>query len=287
MNPTARDEIFGILRDAYDQKTQKAFGTGAVKSYESCFGVIAGVTSSIDMFSTVHASLGERFLKFRLPEKGGVQSAFHTLRAAMKNIGKEKQMRVDLCEIASKTLGVKIARIPKVSRRAQDYLISLAQWTSAFRSLVVRDKYTGDLSYMPSPEIGTRLAKQLTRLAMGVALFRQEKTITLEVLTIAAKVARDSVPATVEKVVRHLYIHREGNNLNVRAISELSKLPPETVRRILDDLLMLKLVQKRAVTDRHYDWRLATDMLSLMRTLNLYPTEESWADGKAGRVELR
>src|SRR5262249_23758004 len=40
MNPTARDEIFGILRDAYDGHASKNFGTGR-REYDSRFNLLA------------------------------------------------------------------------------------------------------------------------------------------------------------------------------------------------------------------------------------------------------
>ena len=48
MQSVIRDEIFGILRDAYDGRVDKYFGNGLFRQYKSKFGVIGGVTSVIE-----------------------------------------------------------------------------------------------------------------------------------------------------------------------------------------------------------------------------------------------
>ncbi len=72
MNETDRENILGQLRDAYDGKAEKYFGTGEHKTFRSKFGVIAGVTPAIEKFANQSVSLGERFLKYRIRMSGKV-----------------------------------------------------------------------------------------------------------------------------------------------------------------------------------------------------------------------
>ncbi|GAG47595.1 unnamed protein product, partial [marine sediment metagenome] len=93
MHHDNRDEIFGILRDAYDGSITKHFGNGIVRRYKSTFGIIAGVTPAIELYTEEHTALGERFLRYKIRIPTGAEYQQNILMKAVTNIGHENEMR--------------------------------------------------------------------------------------------------------------------------------------------------------------------------------------------------
>jgi len=62
----AKSEIFSQLREIYDGRYVKAFGTGKTEDWKGKFGILAGVTPVIDREFAINSLLGERFLYYRM-----------------------------------------------------------------------------------------------------------------------------------------------------------------------------------------------------------------------------
>jgi len=278
-NPTARDEVFGVLRDAFDGKTEKVFGSGIVRSHTSLFGLIAGVTPRIDMLDYLHASLGERFIKYRIgmgAEAGMSQQAL--IETVIENIAQENHIRSDLQKVAAAALDFKVEQLPDIPPTAIRELSAISEIVAAMRGVVVRERYSGEVLYEPTPEIGTRLAKQFTKLALGIALFRRLPALNADVLRIVKQVAKDTVPGRVHGIAKGLLVHHEESKKGVSAktIGTWVGLPQDTIWRVLNDLRLLKVVVCTTMAGSSKLWRLAPRFRRLMEPLNLYEKEESW-----------
>jgi hypothetical protein len=273
MPSMARDEIFGILRDAYDGKTEKQFGNGVSRRYESKFGIIAGVTPVIEQHSM--SVLGERFLKYRLP--ASENAGRDAIVRALNNIGQESTIRSALQTAAKAALsrGVNAAKAPRLTIDMIQKIMLLAQFVAKLRGAVCRERYTQQVMSKPCAEIGTRLAKQLGELAMGVALFKQEDKISPGTYRTIAKVACDTAPDRVEELVKQLFVNKSDEWKSTAQVADMLKFPIETVRYVLQDLLLLKIVEKHK-GHMTGDWRLHPQVTSLMRTLGLYAHESAW-----------
>lgn len=246
MHPTARDEIFGILRDAYDGRCEKIFGNGVTRQFESKFGIIAGTTPVIDKFSNMNQSLGERFLKYRMY----VNNTDEVLRIqrALSLVNNESTMRTELQDVARRYLNnVWELPIPEIDNDIVTQLIALSQLTARLRGVVEMDRYTQELLYLPSTEVGTRLSKQLLKLMLGIAWFRSKPKITNAEYNVAVKVAMDTAPDRILLLIQNLY---KAKALTAGELSDVSSLPRGTTYRILDHLVLLHLVDK---TDKYFD----------------------------------
>jgi len=275
MNPTNRDEIFGILRDAYDGSIVKPFGNNVLRVYESTFGMVAGVTPAIEAFQRVHASLGERFVRFRMQGFKGISEQDVILRA-LSNINQEDDMRGDLQGIADKVLEREInARDALgIDKHMARRIAGLAQWVSSMRAIVVREKYTNEVMYKPFKEIGTRLAKQFGKLAQGIGFYRQIDKLGEDEYRILVKVARDTAPDRVEDIVRNLSIQpNKSKYLSTKDIANLTRMPDGTTRTLLQDLTLLRVTQKDAHSGHAGRWRLSPQMVKLMKPLGIYDDE--------------
>src|SRR5262249_36930826 len=132
MNPLARDEVFGILRDAYDGHASKHFGTGR-REYKSKFNLLAGVTNAIE--SAWHlSSLGERFLCFNMPVNHREQAD-----RASKNVNNETTMRREIQEAAAGVLNNLPTIVPSIPEPIRQKTLTLAYLLARLRTYVARD----------------------------------------------------------------------------------------------------------------------------------------------------
>ena len=248
MHFTARDEIFGILRDAYDGKTEKQFGTGVRREYESKFGILAGTTPIIDTLSTVHQSLGERFLKYRI-KIDSQQTEEKKIFRAISNINNELTMREDLQAAATRILSKEDPeKMPSFSNDYLKKVISLAQFCAKMRGVVLRDKYTQQVLYRPSSEVGTRLAKQLMKLAIGIGIFRSKAQLDKHEYACITRVAIHTCPERLVCIIKVIYKSRVEDGIEELTTAEISnhtRLPNATVFRLLEDLYLLKIVRRK------------------------------------------
>ncbi len=100
--------------------------------------------------------------------------AYDKVGKAIRNIGSDDSMRR---EIESAVLGF-LGNLPGVSATTippelQEDLAELADFTAKARSTVARDR-NGNLQYLPRPEVGTRLGKELGKLLLSLASVRQK-----------------------------------------------------------------------------------------------------------------
>jgi hypothetical protein len=276
------DALFGILRSAYDGRYYKKFGNTVIRKYESRFGMLCGVTPIIEKETAKNPVVGERFLKFYVHTENRLRQGTLAINQALDNTDFETGMREDLRKISTQALDRPVTEKdrPTASKGIKTRIALLAQWTAAVRGAVTRDKYTRDVEHMPVTEIGTRLAKQLFKLARGVAIFRRKKAVGYDELRIAARVARFSAPDRVQELIHHLYVFSKDHWVKTEELAARSVLPRQTIDRILQDMLMLKLVRtrKRGV-ERTY--RLSATLAQMMQPLDLYERETRWTRAKA------
>lgn len=279
-NIMARDEIFGVLRDAYDGKIEKYFGNGVVRRYHSKFGILAGVTPIIESTSSANTVLGERFLKCRITATGKhIHAGKNAIAQAMQNLQHNDRMREELREAASRVLArQKPDKLPKVPQGYMHRIALLAQWVSVLRGVVSREKYTGQLQYKPMTEVGTRLAKQLLKLSLGLGLFREEDALTDRTFDTITRVAYATIPDRVEELVKQLFLHTAKGEgaVSLKDLCAWCHLPEGTARFLLQDLALLQVCM--AGEDRG-TWVLKKGMLKVMQQLGLYKEELSWKSG--------
>lgn len=234
-----RDEVYSILRGAYDGTVEKTFGNGITRQYECHFSMIAGVTHHIQADRT--ASLGERFLLFKM-EGDAPETAIY---AAMKNSGHENTMREELAEIALKFISheIPIDNLPEVPDPMLEQLVNLAQFVAHLRGEVSKG-YRENILYRPHPEIGTRLAKQLKKLAVCLQLLDGGKEVSKDNYELVERVALDTCRGFELDIFKA--VGRSGNKGAVLTeISDKTGIPRTTVREKLEDLVLMGIFWKK------------------------------------------
>jgi hypothetical protein len=250
MNPMQRDEIFGILRDAYDGYASKSFGTGE-REYVSKFNLLAGVTNAIER--TWHLSnLGERFLCWGMTVDRKEQA-----KRAMTQ--ENAQMREELAQAAAGVLDHLPDTVPGVSAAMANRTLLLADLLARLRTYVDRDR-TDVVQQAPDVEVPTRLVKQLLRLGKSVALVRHKMQITDDEFKIMLKVATDSIPSARRDVFGALLQCRgEGTAKPVEYFAHRCRISHSPAKRHLDNMRLLGLV-KTEMSGRQDHYRVTDEV---------------------------
>lgn len=164
-----RAMIMSQLREVYDGKYSKAFGTGKKVEWEGRLTLIAGVTTIIDTYSAVFQVMGERFIMYRIPQSEDE----HIATKALGNYGVETQMRQELHDAMNKyfsSLKIPHVRDIVLPEDILQALASLASFVVRARSSTIRDSYKKEITYIPEPESPARFAKQIGTLIKALAV---------------------------------------------------------------------------------------------------------------------
>lgn len=237
-----RDEVYAILRGAYDGEVTKRFGNGVTREYRGYFSMVAGVTQAVD--GDTDSSMGERFLKFRM-QGHSKKTRKQVILESLKNVGREHEMKAELQDISQRFLDLEVTPdiLPDISLEYLEKIISLSEVVVLLRATVSRDTYHRDrIQYRPQPEVGTRVAKQLKRTMMGLALTSQDFQVSPEDYEIVKKVALHScIPFHLE-ILKCLM---DEPWQNAESVSKKMNVPLTTLRECFDNLLLLGIVRRR------------------------------------------
>lgn len=240
MHADVKNVILAQLREVYDGKYNKAFGTGRVFDWEGRITLIAGVTPMIDTQSSIFQVMGERFVMYRIPQPDYEEMAMKALQGS----GAEKKMREELRSIMNKFFNsidiphVSEIEFPDEIKRA---LASLATFVVTARSGIVRNYHTKDLEYIPDSEAPPRLTKQLGTLIRGLAILARRKKVTWEDYYLVLRVALDVIPANRSRHIAALcegFMHLQSTTL----VAKKTNYSPKGSTLILEDLVALELV---------------------------------------------
>lgn len=238
MHRDARQAVLAQLREIYDGTYSKEFGTGKKVEWRGKLSLIAGVTPIIDQFTTLYATLGERFLQLRI-RHGSVEDL---AKKVTFNRGHEKEMRKELIEAVARFLGsLTIAEVP-IPQKILDAIIAAARFIALGRSQVIRESYvTRDIELVPEPELPTRVLKQLSNLAVAHAILLGKPHVDSADLELIAAIAQDSIPRNRLRVLLDLRAYGESETTQV---AERLDLPTSTTRRLLEDVTALGMAQR-------------------------------------------
>jgi hypothetical protein len=237
MRRESRNAIIADLRDAYDGFTDQGKGNLGKVAYESRFSLLTAATLAIDRADSVDQELGERFIKFR---SRGDACRSKILRA-IGNIGVDIAMRksIDLAVCAFLDSLPRIGEIP-IPGPLHEKLAQLSDFTAKARSHVTRDR-NGDVQYLPRPEVGTRLGKELGKLLLALSAVRAKAEPDERDFTTVCRVAEDCLPPNRLAVTQALRNNREA--MTLAQVERATGLPRKTALRVLDDLRVLGLVE--------------------------------------------
>lgn len=280
---TEKEEIFGILRDAYDGKCSKIFGNGVRRNYESRFTILSAVTPAIYELAHSHQALGERFLKYTMGSNLLHVSEQEIVYRAISNLNKENTMRKEISDtvrgfLYHKLNGFSTDSIASIPDGIKVKIVSLAMFCARLRGTVSRDKYRPDMiCSKPSAEVGSRIGKQFAKFCVSLAIVRNKKEVTEEEYAVCRKVAIDTLSQRNEDVLRTLILEKSKGKetLRTKELGTLTMYPHSTISRVLADMQMLGIVD-RVGRNSIWEWKASNYVLDLINRSGLYVKKEEF-----------
>lgn len=253
-----RGIIYSQLREIYDGHYTKHFGTGKKVEWSGKVGILAGVTPVIDSYSSFSQSMGERFLQYRVKQPTDTEVAV----IAMKNTGKEKQMREEIQTAVSayiRGLIIPKAENVEVSEEMYAALAGVASIVVKARSGTFRD-YKKEIELIPEPEAPSRLAKQLVTMLKALAVLMGRTVCTWEDYYLVMKLGLDNIPKNKADHLMALCNHRFPQSTS--QVAGKTDYSTNGSKAILEDLVAFGLAQvDKGGQGKAHEWQLSTAML--------------------------
>ena len=241
MQHESRAVVLAALREVFDGSWTRHLGIdgGRTLTWSGKCGLIGGCTPAIDTHHAVMASLGERFLLYRLPPV----TADDLANAALEHVGAEGAMRAELTRavaIWSEALSLPTAPIPiPIDDRA--FLIALSTLVARGRSAVERDRYNREIDLVPDAEAPGRLARTLAQILAGMTVIGISDS---ERRRLIRKVGLDCIPALRRRALEH--VAAEIGPQSTAQVGLVLDHPTVTVRRALEDLAAHKVLHRHS-----------------------------------------
>lgn len=238
-----QENLYGILRDAYDGNVLVEYGNGVKRNYPKVhFSIVAGITDVVH--GDNRAALGERFLKVEVIPSDKEYDQEAQIRASLGNMIANVRAEDGLKDSIEAFIyhlneTFELDQLPDVPLWVIDRIVSLCQIIGSLRASVLRER-SDDVSYRPRPEIGTRLANQILKLGRACALVAGKQEIDEEIYQIMQKVAFSTAHGFQSDIVRELVHYPKG--LTIEELCQNLQLTTSTVHRRLEDLQELKIV---------------------------------------------
>jgi hypothetical protein len=264
MRSEPRQEILSQLREIYDGDFTKSFGTGNTIKWKGHMGLMAACTPVYDRHYAVIGVLGDRFLLYRTHILNGERMGHQ----AQQIVGQETKMRKEIQGAVHKFIS-QFDKLPgglrfKSDEKLKDMIITLAEFCAYARCVVERDYRNRDVTYYPESEGPARLVKQFMQLGNALALIYGKTGIDEEIYTLIKKVGCDLISAFRIKILRYLWENEIFEHLRewrkTRDVASDTSVPTNTVKMILEDLMIVKLLNRDRLDDGEtspYHWQLS------------------------------
>lgn len=292
-NPMMVQELYSTLRGLYDGRLDRHYGNGQDLQYIGRFSIIGGTTNNIHGES--QASVGERFLKFQLPNLSREQ-VNQRLWVAMTSVSMGEEHDAALAKASHDFLNRDVTFRPPIEMVGEEYLrriSAIAQLVSILRHEVEwgRRGFTEMLKFKPAAEVGARLAKQLVKLAMGVALVLDTPRLTVRGWRVVERTAFDTAIGFNLDLVQAM-MELGGAGITLSELAKQARLPESNVEAKLADLVALDVVAADRPTasigpgrPARRAWRVTRRVADLWRQANVQ--EDHVRSAAFGRVRKR
>jgi hypothetical protein len=231
MHRDGRQRLLAALREIYDGSWTRILGSdgGIIRSWKGKVGFLGGCTEVIDRHHAVMATMGERFLLYRMPRMDETEQAHGALAHARKGALMRRELALTTTGFLS-SLDLP-AGIPEAEDR--DRLVALASLVARCRSAVERSGYHRDIELIPGPEAPTRIIIALDRLRAGLVALGLTPE---DVWRLVVKVGLDCMPVVRHALLDLLWGHNGDPTWSFSRLAEATGYSTSHVSRQLEDL---------------------------------------------------
>lgn len=254
------DCVLGVFRECYRGRWTRTIGSegGREMVWEGRIAYFGGVTGRIDQHHEVSASLGERWVYYRMDDEEG--ASFERTRRALMNssvIGWKKELRSGVQAFFAGE-GLEFLKLEKrrdLTDREMYRITRMAKVGAKCRSAVLRDNYTKEIIGAKETESETRIATVLGQLLVGM---ERVGVADKDRWRILGKVTLDSMPRLRMLVIEQL---KDKDSVTPDVLVGVMGCSRTTVDRTIEDLAVHGIVH-RVKTD---EGRVRVELTAWMR----------------------
>jgi hypothetical protein len=277
-----RRGIMAQLREIYDGAYKKIFGTGEEVTWVGKIGAIGGVTEAIYQHLEGMSVMGDRFMLYQVPQPDRIavlefkldQEDLGTTESvqmpkAQALVHRYMQQAFDMLEDTKLSL----------NKEQRKDIIGIANFCTIARSGVITNEYTREISFVPSPEMPTRMFEQMLSLGATFLLMNRidgKEGVHLDDrdLKTMYKIAYDSIPIQRRIALRYLAKYSEG--VDTAALARKTNYPTKVVQGWLEQLNALGVVARVKRTGSGNYWKLEPEFRDIMFKLQGIKVQDDW-----------
>ena len=244
-----RAVVMAQLREIWDGRYNKRFGTGEEVSWKGKISIIAGATYAIHALKQAYTAMGERFIFYNIISPERKEAAEKTMdnQAEGKMAEHRNHLTKLFTSLAKKVLAVIPDKLPELEKELKKDIISLAELTTRARSDVERNWRSPmqEITEVHPPEEPTRFAGSLQGIIHALEVIEYFKTQKFELsksgIDLIKKLALDSIPRMRRVVMQELSRY---DVIQTAGLAVKIGLPTNSVRRYLEDLVALEIADR-------------------------------------------
>jgi len=240
LEPRVLSVVLTVFRESFSGGWTRHVGVDGGREIRGRGGgpFLAGVTGEIDKHHQVSASLGERWVYYRMREDEVL--TYEKTRRALLNAGREgwREELKDLVAGFFAGLDLKFRGRAEDSKRRDltdvemTRIIRIGSISARCRSAVVRDPYSKEILGVRETEVGTRLSTVLGQLLVGMEAIGVDEDDRWRLI---GKVGLDSMPK-LRRMIIDLVLGSGRDGVGVTEITDTTKASRAVVERAVEDL---------------------------------------------------
>lgn len=243
--------LMSYLREIYDGKFEKKFGNGKVVKWEGKIGVVASCTTIIYHKLGELSVMGDRMMMYQVeqPDRLEVQTKIWENEDAGIDGSDEMAdaMKSYVENVVTFVRGKKDEiNDMKIDRSIREEFGLVANFTTIARSGVVWNYKKDTISYVPDPEMPTRILRQLISIASALMVMNMAETgtpaLTENDKKIIYKLAFDSIPNMRRNVIKTVGIYAYG--ATGEGVADKIGMQFEAVKIWLEELVAVGIIER-------------------------------------------
>lgn len=246
LNKDAQSELMSQFREIWDGHLTKAFGNGKILRWDGKVSLICASTQSVDLSQQKFATLGERFINYRIIMPDSKEVGKKALQNRAHQIEMEWEIQKAFYAFFKWIEQQEIKALPELSQETQIDLIELTDFVVKARSGVIREfGYKQEIIFVPESEMPSRAIQQLAGIAAASTLLSADSA-KQDNMSMIFKAALDCIPQTNYMVLWQL---AQLPNQTTKEIASALGYPTGPIHRYLENLSMHRLCKRIAGKD--------------------------------------
>lgn len=270
----AKVVIMSQLREIYDGQYTKLVGTGDDIHWSGKLGAVAGVTQAVYEHLESMSVMGDRFMLYQIPQPDRKEMLKFKIRQERLGITEQTEMpkaKELVKEYIQLAFDEMTSEAVVISPEDEEEIIDVADFCTKVRSGIITNDFSGDIEFVPEPEMPARMFEQMIALASIFIFMRKMddpesgNSLTPEDYRLIYKIAFDSIP--IKRRIALRYLAQYTNGVDTAGLAKKIGYPTKVVSGWLEQLTALGVAKRKAGRTSGNYWLLRDEYKDIMQKL--------------------